>query len=97
MNPNLESATIGAVSVALDAASMRHQALASNIANVSTPGYQPLRVSFEEHLTAARASLRSGSLDAALLQAAAPRLEREPLAAGDTAAPAAGQVLKAAL
>ena len=90
MSANLESATISAVSVALDAASMRHQALASNIANVSTPGYQPLRVSFEEHLVAARASLRSGSLDSALLKVAAPRLEREPVVAGETGAPAVG-------
>lgn len=36
--------------LALDAALLRHEVIASNIANVDTPGYQAKRLSFEEHL-----------------------------------------------
>lgn len=36
---------------ALDAYADRHRAVASNIANASTPGYIPTRVSFEEQLS----------------------------------------------
>jgi flagellar basal-body rod protein FlgB len=35
---------------ALDASVMRHDAIASNIANINTPGYKPLQVSFEDQL-----------------------------------------------
>jgi flagellar basal-body rod protein FlgB len=49
------------VSMALDAASLRQQAIAANIANASTPGYRPLRVSFEDQLDFARQQLGSGS------------------------------------
>lgn len=78
MTQSLETATLGAVRLALDAATLRHQAIATNIANAGTPNYQPLRVSFEEHLVAARAALRSrGSLDAAALIGMQPRLERD--------------------
>jgi flagellar basal-body rod protein FlgB len=78
----LETGTIGAVSLALDAAALRHQALASNIANAATPGYQPLRVSFEEQLEAMRASLRAGRLEPSLLATIQPKLEREALVEG---------------
>ena len=45
--------TGGAIArVALDASMLRHQTIASNIANVDTPGYIPLRVNFEEQLAA---------------------------------------------
>ncbi len=37
----------------LDAYAARHRAVASNIANASTPGYIPTRVSFEAQLTRA--------------------------------------------
>lgn len=39
---------------ALKAYSLRHKVIASNIANVATPGYKAQRVSFEEELAAAR-------------------------------------------
>ena len=42
---------------ALDAASLRQAAHAANIANASTEGYRPLRVSFDEQLAAARTAL----------------------------------------
>ncbi len=35
----------------LDAASLRHQAIAQNIANVNTPGYRRLDIEFEETLS----------------------------------------------
>ena len=38
---------------ALDGLSLRAQATAENIANASTPGYRPLRVSFEQALAQA--------------------------------------------
>ncbi len=58
-----ELASIGAsvtrdlVLRALDAASLRQAAHAANIANVSTEDYRPLRVSFDNQLTAARVAL----------------------------------------
>lgn len=42
--------TSALVGVALDAALLRHEVIANNIANVDTPGFQAKRLSFEEHL-----------------------------------------------
>ena len=39
---------------AMDAYSLRHKAIASNIANIGTSGYRPKVVRFEEELAAAR-------------------------------------------
>jgi flagellar basal-body rod protein FlgB len=44
------SFTINTVAKALDGLSMRHTAIASNIANVDTPGYHSKSVSFESDL-----------------------------------------------
>lgn len=52
MISGISSATGEALVLALDAASLRHQAIANNIANANTPGYVPLRVNFEEQLSA---------------------------------------------
>lgn len=38
------------LSLALDASQMRQQAIAQNIANVNTPGYQRIGVSFEQRI-----------------------------------------------
>jgi len=38
---------------ALDAYGLRHRTIATNIANITTPGYQAKRVSFEEELSGA--------------------------------------------
>ena len=46
----IDSSTTGLLSLALDAAGMRQQAIAQNIANANTPGYQRLAVSFEGRL-----------------------------------------------
>lgn len=39
------------VAAALNASVMRHDAIANNIANINTPGYKPLQVSFEDQLS----------------------------------------------
>ncbi len=51
--------TSNLVHMALDAASVRHVAIASNIANVNTEGYRPLQVSFDEQLSLWRDQLMS--------------------------------------
>lgn len=50
MITGITGATSEALMLALDAAALRHQATANNIANASTSGYTPLRVNFEEQL-----------------------------------------------
>lgn len=54
MITSIRGATTEAVLLALDAANLRHQAIANNIANAGTPGYTPLKVNFEEQLSAFR-------------------------------------------
>lgn len=44
----------------LDAASVRHRVIAQNVANINTPGYRRLEVSFEDEL-ARRLTSASGS------------------------------------
>lgn len=44
--------TAGIVEYALDGLSLRHNAIASNIANANSVGYRPIRVSFEHYLAA---------------------------------------------
>ncbi|HRI55460.1 MAG TPA: flagellar basal body protein [Anaerolineae bacterium] len=73
-NPSVESITTRALSLALDAASMRQRVIASNIANASTPGYAPQRVSFEAELAAADQGF-----------ALSARVEPAPVATGLTA------------
>lgn len=78
MTDGAEAVTLSAVRLALDAASLRQQAIAANIANASTPGWAPLRVSFEAQLEDARRALEGGGrLDAASLAGVEPRLEAE--------------------
>lgn len=48
--------------LALDAASMRQQAIAHNIANVNTPGYQRIGVGFERQLASMTAALPRGAM-----------------------------------
>lgn len=55
---SLESLTTATVSLALDAAARRQQAIAANVANANTEGFAAVRVSFESQLTEARQSLR---------------------------------------
>ena len=73
----IESVTTAALSASLETASRRQAATASNIANASTPGYVPLRLSFDAHLSEARAALRDkGMLDMAAAESL--RAEAEP-------------------
>jgi flagellar basal-body rod protein FlgB len=51
------SATTAALRVGLDAATLRHQAIALNIANANTENYAPVGVNFETQLANARRSL----------------------------------------
>lgn len=48
----IDGNTSALLSLALDAAGMRQQAIAHNIANVNTPGYQRVSVSFESRFAA---------------------------------------------
>jgi flagellar basal-body rod protein FlgB len=76
------------VMLALDAASIRHAAIASNIANVNTEGYQPLQVSFDEQLGLVRQQLLSGKDSAATeraLQDLRSTMNFAPVAASPTA------------
>jgi flagellar basal-body rod protein FlgB len=81
-----EAITTAAIGLALDAASLRHQAIAANIANANAAGYVPMDVSFEDQLEDARETLGSkGSIDAFAL--AGVRLRIEPLAPDGTGEP----------
>jgi flagellar basal-body rod protein FlgB len=56
----IDPSTVGMLTMALDATALRQQAIAQNIANVNTPGYQRVGVNFEAHLGALRNTVRSG-------------------------------------
>jgi flagellar basal-body rod protein FlgB len=62
--------TVAAVSAALDAAAIRQRVISANIANASTPGAKPVRVSFDATMADASAvTLRPAfSLDAQPVQ-----------------------------
>ncbi|HEX7982318.1 MAG TPA: flagellar basal body protein, partial [Duganella sp.] len=60
MTSIIESGTVGLLSLALDAAGMRQQAIAQNIANANTPGYQRIGVSFESRLAELQQGLAQG-------------------------------------
>ena len=67
----IEPITQHLVSSALDAAALRHQAIALNIANANVPGARPVRVAFEQLLADLPARLASGgSVDTAEVPAA---------------------------
>jgi flagellar basal-body rod protein FlgB len=60
--------------LALDAAALRHQAIAQNIANLHSPGYVPLGVSFDAQLAALRRGQAPGKPElVALDRAPGPR------------------------
>jgi flagellar basal-body rod protein FlgB len=77
MTQGLEAITTATLSLAMDAASLRQQAISANIANHATEGYTASKVDFESQLVEARRSLETkGSIDAFAL--ASVRLELEP-------------------
>ncbi len=60
----IDPVTLTALSAALDAASLRQQVGAANIAHVHTAGYIPMRVEFESLMPSAATALdRGGRLD----------------------------------
>lgn len=61
----LESVTATALSSALDGLALRQRAIADNIANINTPGYQAQRVRFEDELRSAVAG-GSGAVEASV-------------------------------
>ncbi|NHZ89947.1 flagellar basal body rod protein FlgB [Massilia sp. CCM 8733] len=72
-----EAVTVDMVRLALDAASLRQQTIAHNIANVNTPGFAPARVDFEQQMGAARAALDQGQpVTAAMLGGVRPVVMR---------------------
>ena len=62
MTQPIEATTVASLSLALDAVSLRQQAIASNIANASVQGYVPLQSSFSEAVHEARRQLAQGRL-----------------------------------
>lgn len=79
MTESIEAVTMRALGLALDAAALRQQAAAANIANVNTPGYVPVAVTFEAQLEEARLALQNpGALDPAVLAGVEPALRRVP-------------------
>jgi flagellar basal-body rod protein FlgB len=78
MTEGLEAITTATLGLALDAASLRQQAIAANIANHTTEGYVPQKLDFESQMQEARRVLNSsGSIDAFAL--AGVRLQLEPV------------------
>lgn len=76
MTEGIEALTRSALALALDAASLRQQAIATNIANANAVGYVPQRVSFETQLADARQSMAdTGRIDAFALSQIRPRIE----------------------
>lgn len=83
----IESVTVNLVKLALDAANMRHQAIANNIANANSSGYTPLTVNFDAQLENLRTSLQSQHrIDPESLQGIKPFVEEEQSLIGDSTA-----------
>ncbi|HZZ78307.1 MAG TPA: flagellar basal body rod protein FlgB [Gemmataceae bacterium] len=59
---NITSGNMELLSRVLSVASMRHDVIAQNIANVNTPGFHTLQVNFEEALREAMDAGNAGSL-----------------------------------
>jgi flagellar basal-body rod protein FlgB len=78
MTQSLEAITTATLGLALDAASLRQQAIAANIANHATEGYVPQKLNFEAQMEEARRLVNSkGTVDAFAL--AGVRLQLEPV------------------
>lgn len=66
MLDNIGGVTPQLVGLALDAALLRHELIANNIANVDTPGFQAKRLSFEEQLRGFVTSSQPGATNSFL-------------------------------
>lgn len=83
MTQSVEATTTATLAFALNAASLRQQAIATNIANAHTLGYAPQRVDFASQLEDARRSLEArGSLDPLTLASVRLQVESHPGADG---------------
>ena len=86
---DMKTPTLNLLARAMQAYTWRMQALSSNIANLDTPGYQRLSVSFEETLQEMRHSVR-GPRDGTevephmIVEDGAPILEDELMELADT-------------
>lgn len=80
-----EAVTSNLLKLALDGAALRHQAIAANIANATTPGYTPVRVSFDTVMQQARDRLQAGEAPHSVAASLANGLEADPDAAGAVA------------
>ena len=58
----VDNNTVDLLKLALDAAGMRQQAIAQNIANANTPGYQRIGVSFEHRIAELQQAVRQGQV-----------------------------------
>jgi flagellar basal-body rod protein FlgB len=78
-DPIFNSSSMQLAQKFLDAAALRQNAIASNLANLETPGYRRVDVSttFESQL---KASLEAGTLDPAAASAITPSIEQDQLA-----------------
>jgi len=75
-----DNATVALVRLALDAASLRHAAIAGNIANAGSAGHVRQQVNFEQQLGFARQTLAAGgSVSAATLAGVEPFVEAAPV------------------
>lgn len=72
MLEGIEAVTRSSLSLALDAATLRHQVIANNIANANTEDFVPLRLNFDAHVRDARRQLNErGRIEAPTLAAMA--------------------------
>jgi flagellar basal-body rod protein FlgB len=80
LSPVVHTTTTRVLSLALDAAAMRQQAHALNIARAGIAGQPSLQVNFEAQLERARYSLeREGRVSGDSLAGVSPRLEARPV------------------
>ena len=80
-----EAVTSNLMKLALDGAALRHQAIAANIANATSPGYTPVRVSFDTVMQDARDRLQAGESLRSVAASLANGIEADPDAAGAVA------------
>ncbi len=73
MSQSIEAVTTASLSLALDAATLRQQVIAANIANANVPGYTAKTVSFDTVMASAFGGLQGTTLDAHVV----PRLDAD--------------------
>lgn len=78
MDLGIGGLTSGVIGMALDGLSLRHEAIASNIANINTAGYRPIKVGFEDQLASVVAAARSNP--AVAVSAITPQIGHETVA-----------------